>query len=52
MSGLEGSGKELCGEQREGVMYGEFLGFCVKVPNGGSLHAASGNLEGGVLESL
>ena len=52
MSGLEGSGKELCGEQGEGVVYGENLGFCVKVPSGGSLHAASSNAEGGVLKSL
>ena len=35
MSGLEGSGKELCEEQGEGVVYGENLGFCVKVPSGG-----------------
>lgn len=49
MSGLEGSGKKLCGEQGEGVMQGENLGFCVKVPSGGSFHAASSNAEGGVL---
>ena len=40
MSGLEGSGKELCREQGEGVVYGENLGFCVEVPRGGSLHTA------------
>ena len=52
MSGLEGSGKKLCGEQGEGVVHGENLGFCVKVPSGGSLHADSDNTEGGVLKSL
>ena len=52
MSGLEGSGKELFGEQGEGFVYGENLGFCVKVPSGGSLHVASSNAEGGVLEGL
>ena len=52
MSGLEGSGKELCGEQREGVVHGKNLGFCVKVPSVGSLHAASGTAEGGILKSL
>ena len=49
MSGLGGSGKEFCGEQGEGVVYGENLGFCVKVPSGGSLRAASSNAEGSVL---
>ena len=42
MSWLERTGKELCGEKREGVVHGKNLGFCVKVPSGGSLHAASG----------
>ena len=52
MSGLEGSGKELCGEQGEGVVHGKNLGFCVKVASGGSLHAASSNAEGGILKSV
>jgi len=42
-----------CVESRERESCkGENLGFCVKVPSGGSLHAASGNAEGGVLKSL
>ena len=51
MSGLEGSARN-CGEKGEEVVYGENLGFCVKVLSGGSLHAASGNAEGGVLKSV
>ena len=50
MSVLEGSGKKLCGEQGEGVVYGENLAFCVEEPSRGSLHAASRNAEGGVGE--
>ena len=45
MSGLMGMGKELCGEQGEGVVHEKNLGFSVKVLSGGSLHAASGNAE-------
>ena len=52
MSWLERTGKELCGEKREGVVHGKNLGFCMKVPSGGSLHAASGYAEGGVLKSV
>ena len=45
-------GKELCGEQGEGIVHGKNLGFCVKVASGGSLHAASGNAKGSVLKSI
>ena len=33
-------------------MFKENLGFCVDVPQRGSLHVPSGNAEGGVLECL
>ena len=37
MSGLEGSGKEMCGELGEGAVCEENFGFCMEVPSVGSL---------------
>ena len=49
---VEGTGKELGAEEGEVVMDGENLGFIVKMVNGTHLHAACGNAEGRVLNSL
>ena len=52
MGRYEGAGKELGGEEGEVGVDREDAGFCVKMSNGGHLHAAGCYTEGSVLEGL
>ena len=52
VSGLEGAGEELGGEEGEVVVDGKGFGFCVEMLNGSHLHTPGGDAEGVVLEGL
>ena len=52
VSGLEGAGEELGGEEGEVVVDGKGCGFCVKVLNGRHLHTSGSDAEGVILEGL
>ena len=48
----ESAGEKLGAEEGEVVADWEDFGFCVKIADGCHLHAASGDSEGGILETL
>ena len=52
MRGYERAGKELGGEEGEVGVDREDAGFCVKMSDGGHLHAAGCDTEGSILEGL
>ena len=52
MGGLKGTSKELRAEEGKVVMDVKDMGFCVKMVNRTHLHAADGNAECGVLDTL
>ena len=52
VGGYEGAGEELGGKEGKVGVDWEDVGFCVKMPNGGHLHAARRNTEGSVLKGL